>query len=432
MSASSSTSKMVSTNGLRPMRLSRSSRRVVQREPAVAISRIDLAYQFARRLRQFRCRRSGINRASGGLLQPTASAPAPRSGSEREAVELGDVAARDPEAIVRAGLLEVAGDDLLRMGPRRSLVRVVRGPHQLVDADKVAVGHADVVVDVGAVHLAPEVLAGLEPELEARRGAAELEGEGHALQVVRQPAAVVLGRDDLELREPVEHAREDEHAEGALDLVREDRGPHVAVAEAPLALPAHARDRVQADRRAELLGAGPERIVDLRAVGLLGGRRAPDHRAPQAQLHAALELRGARLGLVERDHGQAGHALRRVAAVRGEPVVVDAEALLLKPGVLEPEDTEAERRVEHVRLDAVPLVILETLARIPSSRPRIGVRALREKLRELLGRLAGGQADADRMRLVAFVEEVGALVPGRVHDQARRAVAVAAVDAFGP
>src|SRR5205807_4083446 len=127
-----------------------------------------------------------------------------------------------------------------------------------------------------------------------------------------RPTPVVLPRYGCKVREAVEHAGEDEHAEGALDLVRQDRGPHVAIAEAPLALPAHARDRVQADRGAELLGTRPERIVDLRAVGLIGGRRTPDHRALETELHAPLELCGASLGLVERDHGEARHALGRI------------------------------------------------------------------------------------------------------------------------
>src|SRR6266849_800131 len=183
--------------------------------------------------------------------------------SEREAVELGGVAARDLEPVFRAGVLEVARDDLLRARPRRRLVRIVGGPHELVDSDEVAVGDPDVVVDIGAVHLALEVFAGLQAQLEAGRVATALEGAVHPLQVIRQPAAVVLSRDDPEIREAVEHAGEDEHAEGALDLVRQDGGAHVAIAEAPLTLPAHARDRVQADRGTELLGPGPERIVDL-------------------------------------------------------------------------------------------------------------------------------------------------------------------------
>src|SRR5437879_9055672 len=60
--------------------------------------------------------------------------------SEREAVELGDVGARDLEPVLGGGILEVARDDLLRVRPRRALVRIVGGPHELVDTDEVEVG----------------------------------------------------------------------------------------------------------------------------------------------------------------------------------------------------------------------------------------------------------------------------------------------------
>ena len=98
---------------------------------------------------------------------------------------------------------------------------VVGRPHDPVHADEVSVGHPDVVVDVGAVHLALEVLAGLQAQLEPGRVAPALEGAIHALQVIAQPATVVFRRDDLEIRKAIQHPGEDEHAEGALDLVRE-------------------------------------------------------------------------------------------------------------------------------------------------------------------------------------------------------------------
>src|SRR5262249_42171113 len=191
-------------------------------------------------------------------------------------------------------------------------------------------------------------------------------------------------------------------------------------------------DRVQTDRCAELLRACPKRIVDLRAVGLVRRRRAPDHRALETELHAAFQLRGPGLGIIERDHGKAGHALRRMSAVCGQPVVVDAEALLLEPGVLEPEDAEAERGIEHVGFHTVPLVVLQALRRIPAARPRVGVGALGQKLGQLFWRLASRQTDADGMRGIAFVQEVGALETRWIHDQPRRPVAISTIDALDP
>src|SRR5207244_11797445 len=75
---------------------------------------------------------------------------------KREPVELGCVGAGDFVAVFGAGFLEVACNDLLRVRPGGGLVRVVGGPHQLVDTDELAVGDAYKVVDVGGPHLALE------------------------------------------------------------------------------------------------------------------------------------------------------------------------------------------------------------------------------------------------------------------------------------
>src|SRR5262245_63006150 len=87
-------------------------------------------------------------------------------GLRLEAVELGDVAARDLEPVVRARVLEISGDHVLGMWPRRSLMGVVGGPHHPIHPDEMAIGHPDVVVNIGAVHLALKVLAGLQLDLE--------------------------------------------------------------------------------------------------------------------------------------------------------------------------------------------------------------------------------------------------------------------------
>src|SRR6266851_506891 len=123
----------------------------------------------------------------------------------RETVESGGVAAGDLEDVLGAGVLEVAGDDLLRMRPGRGLVRVVARPHHPVDADELAALHPDVIEDVGGPHLPREILARLQ--LYARGGRALGEAV-HALQEIGDPADIVLGRDDLQLRETVEDTRE--------------------------------------------------------------------------------------------------------------------------------------------------------------------------------------------------------------------------------
>jgi len=125
-----------------------------------------------------------------------------------ETVEPGGVGAGDLELVLGAGILEVARDDLLRMRPGRSLVRVVGRLHHLVDTDEMAAGDADKVVDVGRPHLALEVLARLQLIGEAGGDPLALEGAVHALQIIGQPADIVLGRDDLQLGEAVELMRE--------------------------------------------------------------------------------------------------------------------------------------------------------------------------------------------------------------------------------
>src|SRR5207248_4415907 len=118
------------------------------------------------------------------------------------------------------------------------------------DADELAALHPDIVEDVGGPHLPLEILARLQLDPDVARALGE---PVHALQEIRYPAAIILGRDDLQVREAVEHTGENQYAERFLDLVRQDRAAHVALAPVPLALDPHAGDRVQADRHLQFL-----------------------------------------------------------------------------------------------------------------------------------------------------------------------------------
>src|SRR5262249_38357311 len=84
-----------------------------------------------------------------------------------------------------------------------------------------------------------------------------------------------------------------------------------------------------------------------------------------------------------------------------------------EPGVLQPEDAEAQGRVEHVGFDAVDLVVLQPLRWIPAAGPRVAVRALGQELGQLLRALARREPDPDRMRRVALIEAVGTLRAAR-------------------
>src|SRR5260370_31714812 len=122
-----------------------------------------------------------------------------------EAVAPGDVAAGDLEDVLGRRVLEVAGDDLLRLGPRRGMVRGVRRPHHAVDADELAALHPDVIKDVGGPHLPREILARLQFYPQAGRALGE---PVHALQEIGDPADIVLRRDDLQIGEAIEDAAE--------------------------------------------------------------------------------------------------------------------------------------------------------------------------------------------------------------------------------
>ena len=69
-----------------------------------------------------------------------------------------------------------------------------------------------------------------------------------------------------------------------------------------------------------------------------------------------------------------------VADKFGEPIVVDSEAVRLQPGVLQPEDAEAEGRVEDVGFDSIERIILGPLGGIPAARPGIGIGRLGQEL----------------------------------------------------
>src|SRR5262249_55152190 len=133
-----------------------------------------------------------------------------------DALEVVDphlVPAQDQLLLVLGHAGEVAGDGLARLREGGVEVRVVRTPHHLVHADQVAAAHAGHIVLEGGVHLAAPVVGGVHLDL----GEARAEAPGiplQPLQVVRDPADVVLDRDDLQLRMPIEHTSRDHFSDG--------------------------------------------------------------------------------------------------------------------------------------------------------------------------------------------------------------------------
>src|SRR5882672_3059001 len=163
-----------------------------------------------------------------GSLAVRSTYPCAAHLAQVKAVELSDVLSDDLALLYLADVLEVAFDNVARMWPGRGGVGVVGRPHHVVHPDPVPAGNPEGVIDERAVHLASEVFAGLQGQLcrprRHRTGWAEArEAPVHALQIVRQPAAVILGRDDLQAWEPFQHAGEDEDAKGFLDFVGGNR-----------------------------------------------------------------------------------------------------------------------------------------------------------------------------------------------------------------
>src|ERR1041385_8496235 len=108
----------------------------------------------------------------------------------------------------------------------------------------------------------------------------------------------------------------------------------------------------------------PEFIVVVGVEGKVRVRYFPDRDAVEAAFLAALHLGDAAVGVVERDRGAADQTMRRDAAIIHQPIVVDAEAGFLHARVVEREEAERERRVEHLGAEAVGLHLLDARVRV--------------------------------------------------------------------
>src|SRR5215831_9002228 len=164
-----------------------------------------------------------------GAMRRHASARAAARLREGKAVEPGRILADDLAPLFPWDSLEVALDDLPRMRPGRHGVRIVRGPHDVLDPDELAARDPHAIVDERREDLAPEVFAGRE----LQRGRIEIAifvlRLIELLQEERDPAHLVLGGDELEIRESLEHAGEDQHDERPLDFVTEHGRAEIAV-----------------------------------------------------------------------------------------------------------------------------------------------------------------------------------------------------------
>src|ERR1700689_4052871 len=89
--------------------------------------------------------------------------------------------------------------------------------------------------------------------------------------------------------------------------------------------------------------------------------------------------------------------LGTVRAELPDPVVVHAEARAAQFIIVEPEQWHPERRVDHLGLHAVDILILDSFRRVPAARARRLV-ALLQMLLQFFAALADAEAARDRER----------------------------------
>src|SRR5215467_5236430 len=99
---------------------------------------------------------------AAGAMRRHASARTAARLREGKAVEPGHILPDDLAPLFLCNSLEVALDDLARMRPGRHGMRIVRGPHDVLDPDELAARDADPIVDERREDLPPEVFAGRE------------------------------------------------------------------------------------------------------------------------------------------------------------------------------------------------------------------------------------------------------------------------------
>src|SRR5262245_5587669 len=355
---------------------------------------------------------------------------------EGKAVETSHVLPDDLPPLLLGDSFEVALDDLPRMWPGRHRVRIVRGPHDVLDPDELTARHANPIVDERRVDLPPEVFAGRERQRGRVEVAILVLRLIELLEEERNPADFVLCGNELEMREPLEHAGEDQHDQGPLNLVTEHGRAQIAVQrllDRQAAFGAHAGDAVQAQRHLELLRRRPERIIVGGAVRPRRGRRSPDGGALEPARGAPGKLLHAVVDVVEGDQGEPGESFRRVGAVLGQPVVVDTKAGALQRRVGEPELAKPKRGVDDVRLDAVEIHVLHTLGGVPAARSGVLIGRSLKEARELLRFLPGSHDLGEMGGRNTLEQQVGAgLLSGQVLHHSWSAVTKLLLDTLQP
>ena len=207
-------------------------------------------------------------------------------------------------------------------------VREIRGPEELVIADKI--DHIAKRLLVGVARdpaLAMKIVAGLFLERHRLTQRAVVD-RVHAVEQIAGPARAGLQHDDLYLWEAVEQTV---LKQGGKGLQRPLPAVHVEVPQRPLLhvvkalvdpLGRRLAAGMDADRHVQLLGLGPEGVIVGVGVGLVGRRERHHKRAPAAVLDRPFQLAGRLLGIAKGDVSNGNQPPGRIAAEVRHPAVV--------------------------------------------------------------------------------------------------------------
>src|SRR5437899_3792847 len=277
--------------------------------------------------------------------------------ASHEPVELTGVLTGDLVRDVGGQVAELLLDVLRRFRPHAVGMRVVRAPHEGLDAHVVDQLGADAIELKRALALAAPVVARLH--LQAEVAEAVLPLEVHPVERVGDPADAALAERDPDPRVALEDAGADDGGQDVDEVhleaghAGEERG---APGQAGLAI-AHAlgqrRERVEVEREIHVVHRAPERLPHRMPHGL-HLPRARELEPAQPALGDAVRLGHGGVDVAVGQAREPDLTVGMMAAEVHEPVVVDPEHLRSRLVVGEPrgraEDAEHDLGVHAVTL----------------------------------------------------------------------------------
>ena len=250
-------------------------------------------------------------------------------------------------------------------------MRIVVRPHQLLGLQQPCFGHTEgrPIILERDLDMILDVLAGATLKCGALQPVAvTVIRMIHPVAVMRHPPGIGLDTHDLQIRNPIEHATKNEGANQIL-VSSNDRHERVELRAPRFVVLAgqdmETQNQAEIDRsRVEVI---PRRIVIVRAAVVGRTRRAGQHHTPQASGRDGFEVADgfgncAGCGLPASVQTVRGHG-----AVLGDPPVVGVEHCLLEIDVGMVAQQHANRRVDHLAINAVGLLGLNPCGRVPTS-----------------------------------------------------------------